>query len=205
VVVQAEEVIGYVVAGGRSVRMGRDKALLPWQAVTLLDHALARLRSVCGDVRVLCGPTRRYAERGAPLVLDRVADAGPLAALEAALADAAGRPILFLGVDLPFVTTAVLDRLRSELAGADAAVPVVAERAEPLCAAYGPRCLAPVRTRLDAGERRMTCFWPDVRVREVAAAELYGGDAAALFRNLNTPHDFTGATGPARDNGPERP
>ena len=61
-VVQAEEVsrtVGYVVAGGRSVRMGRDKALLPWENGTLLDHAIARLRAVCDEVRILSGPASR--------------------------------------------------------------------------------------------------------------------------------------------------
>lgn len=184
--------VGFVVAGGRSVRMGRDKALLPWEGGTLLDHALARLRAVCGDVRILCGPTPRYPDHGAPLVLDRVADAGPLAGLEAALTQAAGRPVLFLGVDLPFVTPALLELLRAKLAGSDAAVPVLAGRPEPLCAAYGPGCLGPVRARLDAGERRMTSFWPDVSVVEVAEELLAGlGDPVAFFRNLNTPHDFT--------------
>ena len=198
-VVQAEEVsgtVGFVVAGGRSARMGRDKALLPWAGETLLDHALARLRTVCEDVRILCGPTVRYADRGARTVLDRVADAGPLAGLEAALADAAGRPILFLGVDLPFVTPALLELLRARLAGSDAAVPVVGARPEPLCAAYGPGCLAPVRARLAAGERQMRAFWSDVAVREVVEADLAAlGSPSELFRNLNTPHDFTRTRG----------
>jgi molybdopterin-guanine dinucleotide biosynthesis protein A len=194
VVVQAEEVsraIGYVAAGGRSVRMGRDKALLPWDGATLLDHAIARLRAVCGDVRVLCGPDARYEGHGVAVVADRVHDAGPLAGLDAALADAGGRPILFLGVDLPFVTSGLLGALGAWLVGADAAVPVVAGRPEPLCAAYGPGCLEAVRARLSAGERRMTSFWADVTVREIREAELAGlGDPAVLFRNLNRPEDL---------------
>jgi molybdopterin-guanine dinucleotide biosynthesis protein A len=194
VVVQAEEVsraVGFVAAGGRSVRMGRDKALLPWAGATLLDHALARLRSVCGDVRILCGPAPRYEDRGAEIVLDRRADAGPLAGLEAALGAAPGRPLLLLGVDLPFVTPALLERLSASLGTSDAAVPVVGGRPEPLCAAYGPGCLPAVRARLDAGERRMTSFWRDVSVREITEADLAGlGDPTALFRNLNTPSDL---------------
>ena len=172
--------------------MGRDKALLPWENGTLLDHAIARLRAVCDEVRILSGPERRYEDRGVPVVADRVRDAGPLAGLDAALADAGGRPILFLGVDLPFVTCALLEALRAWLVGADAAVPVVAGRPEPLCAAYGPGGLDAVVARLAAGERRMTSFWPDVSVHEVRETELAGlGDAAALFRNLNRPEDLT--------------
>ena len=50
--------VGFVVAGGRSLRMGRDKALLPWAGSTLLDDAIARMRLACPDVRILCGPSR---------------------------------------------------------------------------------------------------------------------------------------------------
>jgi molybdopterin-guanine dinucleotide biosynthesis protein A len=49
-------VVGFVVAGGGSRRMGRDKALVPWAEGDLLGHALARLRAVTGDIRILCGP-----------------------------------------------------------------------------------------------------------------------------------------------------
>jgi molybdopterin-guanine dinucleotide biosynthesis protein A len=57
-------VVGFVVAGGGSRRMGRDKALVPWAEGDLLGHALARLRAVTGDVRILCGPEPRYRDGG---------------------------------------------------------------------------------------------------------------------------------------------
>ena len=206
-VVQAEEVagaVGFVVAGGRSVRMGRDKALLPWEGAALLDHAIARLRAVCRDVRILSGPEPRYEDRGVPVVVDRIGDAGPLAGLDAALAAAGARPVLFLGVDLPFVTPALLSLVLARVAGADAAVPRVGGRPEPLCAAYGPGCSTAVRARLDAGERRMTSFWPDVRVVELLEAELGTlGRVDALFRNVNTPDDLGQAARALRDKGRE--
>jgi molybdopterin-guanine dinucleotide biosynthesis protein A len=183
--------VGFVVAGGRSLRMGRDKALLPWAASTLLDDAIVRLRLVCPDVRILCGPVPRYGDRGVPLVTDRIDGAGPLAGLEAALVAAAGRPVLVLGVDLPFVTTATLAFLLGRLDGADAAVPAPEQMPQPLCAAYSPSCLPAVQARLAAGERRMTSFWSDVSVRRLASSDFAPfGDPRDLFRNLNTPEDL---------------
>lgn len=185
--------VGFVVAGGRSMRMGCDKALLPWRGSSLLDHALGRLREVCGDVRILCGAAPRYEGHGATIVVDRVTDAGPLGGLEAALEAAEGRPALFLAVDLPFVTAGLLALLLERLDGWDAVVPVVGGRPEPLCAVYGPGCLPSVAARLAQGERRMTCFWPDVPVREVREPDLDGlGDPVMLFHNVNTPGDFEG-------------
>lgn len=185
------DAVGYVVAGGRSLRMGRDKALLPWAGSTLLDDAVARMRLACADVRILCGPVPRYADRGLPLVTDTIDGAGPLAGLEAALAAAGGRPVLLLGVDLPFVTAGTLEFLLGRLDGADAAVPTPEQMPQPLCAAYAPSCLPAVHSRLAAGERRMTSFWPDVEVRRIPSADFRPfGDSRDLFRNLNTPEDL---------------
>jgi molybdopterin-guanine dinucleotide biosynthesis protein A len=186
--------IGFAVAGGQSERMGRDKALLPWRGVTLLEHTLRRLRETCGDARILSGPEVRYGEHGDTLV-DVLAGAGPLggvcAALEGLPAGAFG---LFLAVDLPHVTSALLSRLVSLAPGFDAVVPMTGKGPEPLCAVYGRSCLGPILRRLDQGERKMTCFWPDVRVRVVGEAELAEfGAPARLFRNINTSDDFAGA------------
>jgi molybdopterin-guanine dinucleotide biosynthesis protein len=184
-------VVAFVVAGGESRRMGRDKALLPWGGGDLLDHAVARLRAVARDVRILCGPARRYVERGLPVEPDAVSGAGPLGGVLTGLAAATGRPGLFLAVDLPNVPAALLARLAERVEGWDAVVPVSPGGAEPLCAAYGPGCLEPIRRRMAAGDLRMTAFWPDVRVLEVGAAELAAfGDPDEIFRNLNTPEDL---------------
>ena len=184
---------GFAVAGGRSRRMGRDKALLPWARSGPPGHALARLAAVTGDVRILSGPEARYVERRrARSRSTRRRTWGRSAGLLAALESAPGRALL-LGVDLPLVPVALLAHL-AELAGeddADAVVPVSRRGPEPLCAVYGPGCLEPVRRRVAAGELKMTAFWPDVRVREVGPDELAAfGDPDELFLNVNTPDDY---------------
>jgi molybdopterin-guanine dinucleotide biosynthesis protein A len=185
---------GFVVAGGQSERMGRDKALLPWHGTTLLDHALRRLGDVCGETRILSGPEDRYREHGQTLV-DVVAGAGPLGGVGAALGRLpAGGVGLFLAVDLPHVPSALLSRLVSLAPGFDAVAPMTGKGPEPLCAVYGRGCLGPILRRLDEGERKMTCFWPDVRVRLVGEAELaVFGEPARLFWNINTPEDLAAA------------
>jgi molybdopterin-guanine dinucleotide biosynthesis protein A len=187
--------VGLVLAGGQSLRMGRDKALLPWGEKTLLDHALGRLREATSrGAAILSGPERRYEDRGAPVFPDGVAGAGALGGvltgLERLPADAQGG--LFLAVDLPLVPVALLRRLleRAE-PGIDAVVVFSPSGPEPLCAVYGRTCLEPVRRRVEAGELKMTSFWTEVCVHALypeALADL--GDPAGLFRNINTPEDY---------------
>jgi molybdopterin-guanine dinucleotide biosynthesis protein A len=182
---------GFVVAGGQSRRMGRDKALLPWAGVTLLDRALRTLQQVCGRVSILCGPVARYEDRGVPLLVDRLHGAGPLAGVIAGLETLGEEPGAFLAVDLPGVPAALLADLIRRSAEADAVVPLSSSGPEPLCAVYTRACLEPARRRIAAGERRMTSFWPDVRVATVPWAELAPfGDPAVMFRNINTAHDL---------------
>ncbi len=190
----AGDAVGFAVAGGLSRRMGRDKALLPWGNGTLLDHTLERLRAVCAEVRILSGSGARYADRGVPVDLDTRPGAGPLGALADALAVAAPRPALLLGIDLPFVSVDLLAHLRDALEGWDAAVPCLEAGAEPLCAAYAAACLGPVQGSLSAGERRMTAFWPHARVHRLAEAELAPfGRPERLFRNVNDASDYAAA------------
>ena len=171
--------------------MGRDKALLPWDGGTLLDHALRRLQAVCPSVRILAGPGARYEDRGVPVVVDVVSGAGPLGALHAGLSQPGLDAGLFLGVDLPFVPVALLRQLLDLLEDHDAVVPLSPAGPEPLCAVYRASCLEAISRRLQTGERKATSFWPDVHVREVDAAALTSlGPLDLVFGNLNTPGDY---------------
>jgi len=193
-VVPSEAIVGFVGAGGHSRRMGRDKALLRWGGGTLLDHAITRLRAVCLEVRILSGREPRYADRGLPVDIDGLADGGPLAGLATALSVAAPRAVLLLGVDMPFVTVALLARLRDALAGVDAVVPVLAAGAEPLCAAYAHTCGVSVQAALAAGQRKMTSFWPHLRVRALGEDDLAPfGPSAQVFRNINDSAEYDAA------------
>lgn len=100
------EIGGYVLAGGRSSRMGRDKALLELGGKPLVLHAVVKLRRVCVEVSVLSNnPTL---DAYAPLVKDVHSGCGPLGGMEAALLHSRYDWNLFLPVDVPFLPTAYL-------------------------------------------------------------------------------------------------
>jgi molybdopterin-guanine dinucleotide biosynthesis protein A len=98
---------GYVLAGGKSSRMGRDKALLELGGKPLIEHAVIKLRRVCEDVQILSNRTEL--ERFAPLVVDLHEGCGPMGGLEAALGHSRHTWSLFMPVDMPFLPSAFLD------------------------------------------------------------------------------------------------
>ncbi len=97
---------GYVLAGGRSSRMGQDKALLELAGKPLVEHAVIKLRRICAQVAVLS--SRGELARFAPVVGDLHPGCGPMSGLEAALAHASHDWSLVVPVDVPFVPTRML-------------------------------------------------------------------------------------------------
>lgn len=102
------EVGGYVLAGGKSSRMGTDKALLELAGRPLVLHAVTKLRRVCADVQILS--SRPELAGFAPLVPDMHHGCGPLGGLETALGHSWHEWNLFLPVDMPFLPSAFLDQ-----------------------------------------------------------------------------------------------
>jgi molybdopterin-guanine dinucleotide biosynthesis protein A len=178
--------------------MGRDKARVVLDGRPLLERAVATLAAVCCDVRLACGAAPRYAELGLPLVLDRGADLGPLAGLEAGLAEAraAGRAwVVALACDMPGVDADVLRDLLAEarVRGLDACFLEGPRGVEPLCGAWRSDLVESVAAALDAGERRVIAF---ERYPTAGAPPRVGTLRLARelsVANLNTPDDVATA------------
>jgi molybdenum cofactor guanylyltransferase len=152
-VTETQGVAGILLTGGASRRMGFDKALLWVDGVTNAVRLAGVLKTVATPV-IEVG----RAVSGLPCVLERPAGAGPLVAI-----GAGGRqlrrlghegPALVLACDLPFVTSEVLSELGA-WPGDGSVVPLVAGRAQPLCARWSQQDMAAVERLVQAGERSM--------------------------------------------------
>ncbi len=190
---------GVVFCGGASRRMGRDKARLVLDGLTLLERAAGVLASVTPRVLLATGAAPRYAELGLDYVLDGEAGAGPLAGLAAVLERIQREGLTYacvLACDMPLVPPdlfpALLTRARAE--NADASLVRTRAGLEPLCGVYHARCLSAVRAALARGERRMDSFHGDIRLITLSASREVGLDLDCA-RNLNTPEEFRAAGG----------
>lgn len=175
-----------IMAGGRSTRMGRDKALVELGGRTLLQRALDTWQNYGGAVQLSVGAAERgaLAPAGIPAVADRYRDCGPLGGLHAGLLECRTELLLLTAVDCPFVTAELADGLLGAIGGADACVYTAAERPQPLFGLYRRTCLAPAAELLAAGEYKMGLL-----LRRVETIRLPAADPAP-FRNLNTPEEL---------------
>jgi molybdopterin-guanine dinucleotide biosynthesis protein A len=176
-----------VLAGGRSSRMGRAKRDLAVGGGTLLEWIVARLGPAFAETLVAGGP----APRGARAVADRHADAGPLAGIEASLLAMRAEHAFVVACDMPNAGVRLASFLLGRSAGADAAVPRVAGRAQPTCAVYARSAAPKLGAYLDAGERRATEALDRLTVTYVEDGDLTGaGIALAELDDLDTPADY---------------
>jgi molybdopterin-guanine dinucleotide biosynthesis protein A len=187
----APALTAFVLAGGKSTRMGSDKAFLNYEGHALLARALEAVRVVTPEVRIV-GSREKFADFG-PVVEDIFRDCGPLAGIHAALLSSQTELNLMLAVDMPFVSSTFLEFLRLQaqtVSEAVVTVPFAGGRRQPLCAIYRPQFAAVAETALRAARNRIDTLFEVLPCRILAEQELkVAGFSSAIFRNFNTPED----------------
>ncbi|MBV9087257.1 MAG: molybdenum cofactor guanylyltransferase [Acidobacteriaceae bacterium] len=189
-------VAAFVLAGGKSSRMGVDKPFLSLDGQTLLERALDLAKTVSQTVAIV-GAREKFASY-APVIEDKYPGRGPLAGIHAALTSTASPLNLMLAVDLPFITPAFLRYLvtSAEEAGAVVTVPKMAGGFQPLCAVYASGFAAISEVALKQGRNKIDALFAETRVHVIDEAELsrFAFDPA-MFENLNTPEDWERVSG----------
>jgi molybdopterin-guanine dinucleotide biosynthesis protein A len=184
-------ITAYVLAGGRSVRMGSDKAFLELAGRSLLARALDLARAVTPHVRIVGDPEKFAAF--APVVSDLYSGRGPLGGIHAALSNSATDFNLILAVDLPFLDPRFLHYLVAEAQSATATVtvPLAAGHLHPLCAMYRKQFVIAAEGALAEGRNKVDALFSEIPLRILDEPELVtAGFNLSIFRNLNSPEDW---------------
>ena len=175
-----------MLTGGKSSRMGQDKALL-----TLGDHHTFYAR-ICAKMLFVperflsVSPSQDLLAPGYTVVPDQHPGTGPMGGILSVLDRFAGRRLLVVACDMPCFTAREGARLLSLHRDEDALVPVVAGRWQPLAAVYSPRMAPLFREALNRGERRLRNVIARAHYRLVAVGE----KEASNYLNINTREEF---------------
>jgi molybdopterin-guanine dinucleotide biosynthesis protein A len=192
--VTQQSITGVILAGGKSNRMGQNKALMSLGGKRLVDRVVEVMRSVFDDLLMVTNTPGVYADLDLPMVRDVWPEKGSLGGVYSAIYHVATPYCLVVACDMPFLQTAVLRYLITQINDHDVVVPDVLGELQTLHAIYSKACLQSIERRLEANRLRIVGFFPDVRVRTVTASELEPYDPALLaFQNLNTPEEFQAA------------
>jgi molybdopterin-guanine dinucleotide biosynthesis protein A len=189
-------VAAFILAGGKSTRMGTDKAFVQLKGRTLLNRMLETARSVCPHVAVV-GSSTKFSPY-APVVEDVFPDCGPLGGIHAALQSATSDLNLILAVDLPFVTPRLLEFLLTKAAESPTTlitVPRTSQGWQPLCAVYRRDFRKIAENSLRARRYKIDSLFEPSRTQAITAEDLQAtGFSVDLFRNLNTAEDLAQAS-----------
>ena len=171
---------GYVLAGGRSSRMGRDKARLPFRGGDLVSAVAAEVVRAAGNATLV-------GHSDLPAIADRYPGEGPLGGILTALHHTSSDWNLIVACDMPEISAAFLAELVAHAlrSPADVLLPVDFDgRPQPLCAVYHRHALAVLERHFASGVRKITAALTGLVVERLAVAEL------SLFQNVNTPEDW---------------
>jgi molybdopterin-guanine dinucleotide biosynthesis protein A len=176
---------GFVLAGGRSTRMGRDKALLPYRGTTLVDQIARAVREVAGSVALIGDPSR-YADLGYPVYEDMHPGCGPLGGVYTALTISMADWNLIVACDMPGVSVAALRQLldSTKVPGKRCVIATGPDgERHPLLAVYHRSCLGPVERAIRDKRLKMKDLMSEL---EPFGAFLDCGELA----NVNTPGEW---------------
>lgn|GEM_PF-6578268 len=176
-----------ILVGGRSERMGQDKASLAFRGEPLLPSLVARVDAA--EVLLVARPGQDVAAPGARVVEDHRPGHAAMGGVHAALCEAR-HPLVVIPCDLPLVNGALLRWLAMGLAQADLVLPTH-EVPQPLHAAYGPACLPALEAALDAGRLSLRRGWFDaLRVTRPTVDDWGDLDDGSSFAGANTPAEW---------------
>jgi molybdopterin-guanine dinucleotide biosynthesis protein A len=184
---------GAILAGGKSTRMGRDKAVLEVGGKRLIDRLVDGLQQIFPEVMIVANTPGPYDNLGVRVIPDLIPDLGGLGGIYTATTIASQPWVFVMACDMPFFNPGLIRYLASLTSDWDAVVPY-SDDWEPLHALYGKTCLPHMERQIQCGTLKVAGFFPHVRVRRVGIEELtpYDPQGLSLF-NMNTPEEFARA------------
>lgn len=185
------DVAGVILAGGKSRRMGRNKALLEVNGERMIETAYRRMAELFDEVLLVTNTPESYDFIPCRKIADIHPGMGPLGGIHAALSSSAADRAFVTACDMPGLNRKLIRELCSIEGGGDVVIPETPGGLEPLHAVYARSCLPKMEKMLHAGERRILSFFDLAQVRMVPRGRIAALDPDyASFRNINTPEDF---------------
>ncbi len=183
-----------ILAGGKSSRLGANKALQLIGGKTIVQWVIDRLATLTTEIIIAtasgeaipCSPAARIRT-----VADIYPAKGPLVGICSGLQASSGPRSIVVSCDTPFLSAGLLEYMTRISPVFDIVVPRTKDRVEPLCAVYSKNCVAPIRELLQRNELKIVELFPKVRVKYIEEDEIDSFDPEHLsFFNINNQADL---------------
>lgn len=190
-------VTGVILAGGKSRRMGQNKAFLRLGNDTLIGHVIQCMRNITNEQLLITNNPDEYAHLDISIHHDIIQNVGALGGIHSGLTYASHETVICVGCDSPFLKRNLLNYLVSVSETHDAVMPLsnkidnTHKTLQTLCAVYSKQCLPIIEEMLKEQELRVHALQEHANVLCVPPEEwkLHDPDGLSFF-NVNTPEDY---------------
>ncbi len=184
-----DSVTAVILAGGKSSRMGSNKAFLPLEGVPLIERVRLTLAEIFSHIILSTASPNTYEEIALNEVVDRYPETGPLGGITSVL-ETGEKRIFCVACDMPFLNRDLIE-YQCSVTDCDAVVPIWKGRPEVLHAVYDRNLLNEFQKSLNEMRFKISDSFRDSHIRYISEEEIRRFDAAGLsFRNINTPKDY---------------
>ncbi len=182
---------GIILSGGRSARMGKNKAFLRVGGERLIDRTVRLFRAVFREVIIVTASPLDYLDQETVIVTDILPKRGALGGIYTGLFYTGEEQAFVAACDMPFLNRSFLEYMASLATGYDIVVPAPPDGLQPLHAVYSRRCLPAIRDLLERKRLKITDFYPGHKLRTISPEVLRSFDPEGrMFMNVNTPEDI---------------
>ncbi len=182
---------GIILSGGKSARMGRDKAFIKINGIPIIQRIYDIFEKCFNEIIIVTNQKESYAGFEAKIVNDLIVNHGALGGLYTGLFLSSYPYSFCVACDMPFLKESIIRYLVERADGYDAIVPRTEDGLQPLHAVYSKSCLKPIKELMDYGKYKIIDFYPLVRIKIIEEPEFINLDRMKKsFININTPEDL---------------
>ena len=187
-----KDITGIILAGGKSLRYGRNKALVEVGGMRLIERVISVMQPLFENLMIITNTPREYDYLRLPMHEDIIKGLGPLGGVYTGLETMSGKSGFFVACDMPFLQRDLILHMIEIMGDFDAVVPKVDWKIEPLHAIYTRNCLPSIKKLIDARGHQIIQFFENIRVRYVKEQEIRSFDSKLKsFLNVNSPGELT--------------
>ncbi len=184
-----------ILVGGKSSRMGSNKAFLELKGKTFIELQIELLREIFDDIFISANTSSEYEYLNLSIFKDVYPGKGPLGGIYTSLINSSSLHTFMLACDMPFIGPELINHLKDLTKEYDVVIPKSEKGLEPLHAFYSKKCIDPIKRSLEEDNLRITSFFPHVNVKIVELDNLNLSDCFKnSIKNLNTRDDYEDVT-----------
>jgi molybdopterin-guanine dinucleotide biosynthesis protein A len=186
------QVTGLILSGGKSKRMGRPKAFLPFEGSTVIGHIVHEIKDLFNEIFIVANEVESFEDLGVDVVKDILPHRGPLGGILSGLMTSSNHYAFVMACDMPLIDKRLVRELVSRRQDNDVVVLSHPQGIEPLFGVYSKNCIKPLEESLFAGNLSVQDFLSGLKAGIYEwMPERSDADALPPFFNINTPQDYS--------------